>query len=137
MPDGLQKVEYFYVIVEDKRGEGNWILEHFREKGVNLISFTAFPLGSGKTQLDFIPADKELLKSAAAEAHINLIGPKRAFLYRGDDKPGSIVEIHSKLSNAGINVHSANAMATSDGKFGLILWVKPEDYDSAARVLKV
>jgi hypothetical protein len=137
MAASLQRVEYYYVVVEDKRGEGYWILEHLFQKGVNLISFTAFPLGSGKTQLDFIADDPEKFRAAAAEAHINLVGPKRAFLLTGEDKPGGVVEIHRRLSNAGINVHAANAIATGDGKFGLILWVKHEIYEEAARALGV
>ncbi len=105
MPDKLERIEYYYTIVEDKRGEGYWILEHFREKGVNLLNFTAFPIGSGKTQLDFLPEDAEAFKAAADEAHMNIVGPKRAFLLRGDDRPGAVVEIHRKLANADINIH--------------------------------
>lgn len=137
MPDKLKRIEYYYTIVEDKRGEGYWILEHFREKGVNLLNFTAFPIGSGKTQLDFLPENAKAFKSAADEAHINIVGPKRAFLLSGDDRPGAIVEIHRKLANTDINIHAANAMATADGKFGLILWVKHEFYEEAARALGV
>jgi hypothetical protein len=135
--NSLQRVEYYYVTVEDKRGEGYWVLEYFFQKGVNFLSFTAFPLGAGRSQLDFIPSDPETLVAAAKEAHIELIGPKRAFLLLGDDQPGGIIDIHRKLSNAEINVHAANGIATGDGKFGMILWVKPDDYELAAVALGI
>ncbi len=133
----IRRIEYYYTTVEDKHGKGYWLLEHFRQKGVNLVAFTAFPRGAGRSQMDFVPEDAETLKAAAAEANISLVGPKRAFVVQGEDKVGAIVELHHKLSSAGINVFAANGVSDGTGRFGYILWVKSEDYDSAARVLGV
>jgi hypothetical protein len=133
----IKKIEYFYTTVEDKHGKGYWMLEHFRQKGVNLVAFTAFPRGAGRSQMDFVPDDAEKLKAAAAEADVSLVGPKRAFLIQGEDEIGAIVELHFKLTNAGINVHAANGVSDGTGQFGYILWVKPEDFDAAARVFGV
>ncbi len=132
-----RRTEYYYTTVEDKQGKGYWLLEHFRQKGVNLVAFTAYPLGAGRSQLDFVPENAEKLKVAAAEADIALVGPKRAFLVQGDDEVGAIVELHFKLSSAGINIHAANGVSDGSGRFGYILWVKPENYEAAARVLGV
>ena len=133
----IRRIEYYYTTVEDKHGKGYWLLEHFRQKGVNLVAFTAFPRGAGRSQLDFVPDNAEKLKAAAAEANISLVGPKRAFLVQGEDKVGAIVELHFKLSSAGINVYAANGVSDVTGKFGYIIWVRPENYEAAARTLGV
>ena len=33
------------------------------------------------------------------------------------------------------NVHAANGVSDGSGRFGYILWVKPEDFDRAAKAL--
>jgi hypothetical protein len=137
MAVSIQRVNYFYTTVEDKHGTGYWLLEHFRQKDVGLIAFTAFPRGGGRSQLDFVSEDMEGLQAAALEANVDLIGPKRAFLVQGEDNVGAIVELHFKLNNAGINVFAANGVSGGGGTFGYVLWVKPEDYDDAARALGV
>jgi hypothetical protein len=106
-------------------------------RAVNLIAFTAFPRGAGRSQLDFIPEDAEILKAAAAEVNVDLVGPKRAFLVQGEDKVGAIVELHYRLTNSGISVLAANGVSAGTGGFGYVLWVKSEDYDRAAVTLGV
>jgi hypothetical protein len=137
MAEAVRKVEYFYATVEDKPGEGSRLLRRFSEKGVNLVAFTAFPLGAGRSQLDFLPESAEELQKAATDAGLNLVGPKRAFLIQGDDRKGALVEHHLRLSNAGINVYAANGVSGGSGKFGYVLWVKAGDFEKAARALGV
>ena len=137
MAETVRKVEYFYTTVSDKPGEGRRLLEHLSEKGVNLVAFTAFPIGGDQAQLDFFPESTEQLQKAAADAGITLVGPKKAFLIQGEDRVGALHEHHLKLSNAGINVHAANGVCNGSGRFGYVLWVKPENYEAAARALGV
>lgn len=137
MADTIRKVDYFYMTVEDKPGEASRLLQHFSEKGVNLVAFTAFPLGDGRSQLDFFPESIEKLQKAAADAGLTLVGPKKAFLIQGEDKIGALVEHHLRLSNARINVRAANGVSDGSGRFGYVLWVKPEDFEEAARTLGV
>jgi len=137
MLEAVRRVEYYYVTVEDKRGEGYWLLQHFREKGINLLSFTAFPKGGGWSQLDFVTDDAAKLKNACKETGIKLIGPKRAFMVYGEDKVGAVVELHAILSNAEINIHAANGVVDGRGRFGYIFWVKPDYYEEAAIALGV
>ena len=85
MSSTVKEVEYFYSLVADKPGESRKLLEFLSEKEVNLQTFTAFPAGEGKSQLDFFPTDPELLKKAADDAGIRLVGPKKAFLLQGED----------------------------------------------------
>ena len=137
MAASIRRIEYFYTTVDDKHGKGYWLLEHLRQKGVNLIGFTAFPLGGGRSQLDFVPDDAEKFRAAADEAGIELVGPKMAILVQGNDEIGAIVELHYKLNNAGINAHAANGISDGTGRFGYILWVKSEDFDRAAQILGI
>jgi hypothetical protein len=135
MAETVHRVEYFYAEVSDQPGEGRRLFEHLSEHGVNLVAFTAFPIGENKAQLDFFPENPEQLQKAAADAGIKLVGPKRAFMIQGRDRIGALHEHHLKLANAGINAYAANGVIDGGGRFGYILWVKPENYDKAAEIL--
>lgn len=137
MAETIRRVDYFYATVADKLGEGYRLLERLKERGVNLLAFTAFPAGEGQAQLDFFPESAEQMLKAAAEEGITLIGPKKAFLIQGEDRAGALVEHHQTLFSAGINIHAANAVSDGRGGFGCVLWVKPEDYENAAKALGV
>ncbi|UCD17452.1 MAG: hypothetical protein JSV44_00655 [Candidatus Zixiibacteriota bacterium] len=137
MGEKIRSVEYYYVIVDDKPGEGSRLLKALRTHGVNLLASIGFPVGEGRAQLDFFPEDGELLKKAAASEGVILVGPKKAFLIQGDDRIGALVKHHEKLSDAGINVHAAHGMSDGRGGYGYILWVKPEDYGRAAQALEI
>ena len=137
MNDSIKQIEYYYAVVADNPGKWSWFLPYLRDNGVNMVAFTAFPVGAGKSQLDFFPEDAELLRQAADAAGVELTGPKRAFLIQGDDKAGALLNCHLKLSEAGVNVHAANGASGGEGHFGYVLWVKPEDYEHALRILGV
>jgi len=137
MEDTIRAVDYFYATVEDKPGEGRRLLEHLSEKSVNLIAFTAFPVGGNQTQLDFVAESAEVLKSAATDAGIPLVGPKQAFFVQGDDRIGALHQFMLTLANAGINVRAANGTCSGIGGFGFVLWVAPEDFDAAAKAFEI
>ncbi len=137
MIETVRRVEYFYATVEDKPGEARRLLEFCRANEVNLVNFTAFPVGSGKAQLDLVPENVGKLQRAAEEAGIPLVGPKLAFIIQGQDRFGILVDYHRKLADAGVNVYAANGTTDGRGGFGYILWVRPEDYEKAAKVLNV
>ncbi len=136
MKEVVKEVEYYYALVADKPGEARKLLEFMSEKGVNIIAFTAFPFGGGKSQLDFFPENPYHLQKAADDADIPLVGPKKAFLIQGEDRVGVLYEFHLKLSNAGINVRASNGVADGKGRFGYIIWVDPDDFEKASRVLR-
>ena len=137
MADSIRQIEYYYTVVDDKPGKWSWFLQYLSENKVNMMAFTAFPLGNGESQLDFFPEDAGRLRLAAEVARVVLTGPKKAFLIQGEDKQGALMQYHLKLSEAGINVLAANGASGGDGRFGYVLWVKPEDYEEASRVLGV
>jgi len=136
MPASVTEVFYYYALVADKPGEARKLLEFLSEREVNLLAFTAFPVGGGQSQLDFFPADPEQLKKAAEDANIPLVGPKKAFLLQGEDRVGALYQFHLKLSNAGINIHACNGAVDGTGRFGYIIWVNPTEYERASAALK-
>lgn len=132
----VKEVEYYYTIVADKPGESRRLLDFLSEKMVNLLALTAFPVGEGKSQVDLFPDDPEALKQAAEDAQIDLVGPKKAFLLQGEDRIGALYDFHLKLANAGINIYACNGVVDGTGRFGYIIWVSPDDYEEASKVLQ-
>lgn len=63
------------------------------------------------------------------------MGPKTGFLIQGEDRPGAVAELIAKLAEAKINVTAYDAVAAGEGRYGALLWVKPQDVQKAARVL--
>jgi len=136
MVSAVKEVDYYYALVADKPGEARKLLEFLSEKTVNLLALTIFPVEGGQSQVDLFPEDSEVLKSAAKDADIPLVGPKKAFLIQGTDRIGALYDFHLKLSNAGINVHASNGVVDGTGRFGYVLWVAPKDYEAASKALK-
>lgn len=134
MADTVQRVEYFYVQVPNKAGEGARHLAALSEAGINLLAFSGFPEGRG-SQLDFVPVDAAAFRGFAKRSKWKLTGPKRAFLISGNDRVGVIAEVHGKLAAAKINVTAIDAVCAGAGRYGAILWVAGRDYNRAARLL--
>jgi hypothetical protein len=137
MADTARRVEYYYVTVPDTPGEGQRILSALRDGGVNLLAYLGFPVGGGQSQIDLVPEDPESLRGAAERAGITLSEAKRAFLIQGDDRVGAVADTTAKLAEANINVTAAAATGAGSGRYGMILWVAPADYENAAGVLGV
>jgi hypothetical protein len=135
MADTVRGVEYYYVTVADTPGEGQRILSTLKESGVNLVAFLGFPVGGGQSQLDLVPEDPGALRQAAEQAGITLSEAKRAFLIQGDDRVGAVADAMAKLADANVNVTAAAAAGAGGGRYGMILWVPPADYERAAAAL--
>jgi hypothetical protein len=136
MISSVKDVEYFSIVVADKPGEARKLLEFLSEKSVNLLALTAFPMGGGESRIDFFPEDPSLLKEAADDAEVPMVGPKKALLVQGEDKLGALYDLHLKLSNASINVRACNGVVDGTGRFGYLIWVDPADYEEASKVLR-
>jgi len=135
MADVVRRVEYQYVVVPDRPGEGLRVLTALQQAGVNLLAYLGFPVEGGNAQLDLVAEDPEALRRAAAQAGLQLSPVKHAFLIQGEDRVGAAAEHTKKLADAGINITAAAAVSGGAGRYGMILWVKPEDYERAAQVL--
>jgi hypothetical protein len=136
MADQIRKVDYFYVEVPDKAGEGVRVLGALKEAGINLLNVTAFPTSGGKAQIDLVTQDGDALERAAKKAGFKLSPRKQAFFVQGQNRAGAAAEVLRKLSEAGVNVRAANGSA-GQGGFGMILWVAPADIAAAAKALGV
>ena len=137
MPDKIRRIDYYYVTVPDKPGEGSRVLMALRKAGINLLGVSAFPHGARKSQLDLIPEDNFAFTRAAKAAGLKLSKKKSGFLIQGEDRLGAIAEITSKLAEAKINTTSVQAFCAGAGRCGGMLWVKPADLRKAAKILGV
>jgi hypothetical protein len=133
----IRRVEYFHATVEDQPGEAYRILAALAGLGVNLLAFTAVPVGTRSTQLTLFPEDPGKMRSEAQRAGMSLGGPHRALLVQGDDELGVLAVVHEKLFRAAVNVYASSAVADGSGRYGYLIYVRPEDYDAAARALEV
>jgi len=98
------------------------------------VAFSGFPKGR-KSQLDFVPSDPAAFRQAAKRAKWKMVGPKTCFVIQGEDRVGALADILAKLADAKINVTATDAICTGDGRFGVLLWVKPRDVSRAAKAL--
>ena len=106
MPDEIRVIDYYYATVPDKPGEAARVLSALHQAGVNLLGVSAFPHGLRRSQLDLIPQDSAAFAKAAKGAGLQLSKKKSGFLIQGEDRPGVIAEITSKLADAHINITS-------------------------------
>jgi hypothetical protein len=136
MADRVKKVNYCYIKVPNRAGQGERVLGELRDAGVSLLAYSGFPIGQGKAQLDFIPDDMAAFRRVARKNGWRLSKAKKGFLVTGNDETGAAHKHVSKLGEAGINITAADAIAAGKGRYGMILWVKPKHYAKAARLLR-
>jgi hypothetical protein len=135
MADTARSVEYQYVTVPDAPGEVQQILSALESSGVNLVAFLGFPAGGGQSQIDLVPEDPESFRAAAEQAGVTLSEVKRAFLIQGEDRVGAVADATGKLAEANVNITAAAAVGAGSGRYGMIVWVAPADYEKAAEAL--
>lgn len=135
MADTVRKVDYFYVMTPNTPGQGAKIMNALAENGVNLLAFSAFPSGR-KSQLDLVPESSAALARAAKAMGLKLSPRKTGFLLRGKDRVGAVTAVLDKLAAGKVNVTAIDAVATGDGRFGALFWVKPQNVAKAARLLR-
>ena len=134
MAEMIRKMDYFYTTAANKAGEGTRVLTALRQAGISLLAFHGFP-SAKKAQIDFVPRDAAGFVAAAKNAKIKLSKPKTVFLVEGDDRPGAMADVLSRLSAAKINVTAVTGTCAGMGRYGAILWVKPRDVPKAAAAL--
>lgn len=133
----IRRVEYFHATVFDQPGEAFKVLSTLAGLGVNLLAFTAVPIGPDETQLTLFPEDPARMRSEAQKAAMKLDGPHRALLVQGDDELGALAMVHERIYRASVNVYASNAIADGFGKYGHLIYVRPEDYERAAKALEI
>jgi hypothetical protein len=136
MADTIRLVDYFYIELSDRPGQGARALDVLQGAGVHLNAIHAFPAGR-RTQVDLVPSDPGAFKAAAKMAKWKVTGPKKAFVIEGDDRVGALTDFFAKMADAKINVTATSAIVAGAGRFGAILWVKPRDVKRAAKALGI
>ena len=136
MADRVRKVNYCYAKVSSRSGQGARLLAELKTEDVNLLAFSGFPAGGGKSQLDFVTDDMPALRRVAKKNGWRLSKAKKGFLVQGKDASGAVLRHVNKLADRKINVTAADAVCAGKGRYGMVMWVKPKDYTRAARALK-
>ena len=134
MANTIRKMDYFYVMVSNKPGQGAKVVKGLADNGVNLIAFSGFPSGKG-AQAVFVPDDAKVFKRAAKKLKLATSKAQTAFLVSGDDRAGAVAKLLGKLADKKINVTAVDAVAAGKGRFGAILWVKQKNVKKAAKAL--
>lgn len=135
MADRVRRVNYAYAVVPNRAGQGARMLGELERSDVDLLAYSGFPIGGGRTQIDLVLEDMGSLKRAARKNGWRLSKVKKGFLVQGTDRVGAVHRHVQKLADAGINITAADAVSAGKGRYGMILWVKPRDYARAARAL--
>ena len=136
MADRIRRVDYYYITIPDKPGEGAKVLAVLKKAKINLLAFSGFPKG-GRAQLDFIPKGPAGFLRVARKAKWKLSSRKTGFLVQGKDRIGACADFLGKLAAAKINVTAVDAVSAGGGRYGAIFWVKPRDVNRAAKVLRI
>jgi hypothetical protein len=131
----VRRVEYFYTTVRDQVGEGYELLSLLAEAGVNLVAFTAVPIGPLHTQLTVFPDDPGKLVQEAKDVGFAIDGPHPALMVQGDDKLGALANVHRQLAEAGVSVYASSGAADGRGSFGYVIYVRPEEFERAVAAL--
>ena len=84
-------MDYHYVILDDTPSAAAAALSVLAAEGVNLVGFSEFPHGPGKTQLDLIAPESQSLAKTASDMGLTVSRAKTGFVIRGDGAPGPAV----------------------------------------------
>ncbi len=133
----IRRVEYFTTTVHDRPGEAYKLLSQLENLGLNLVAFTAVPVGPRHAQLTIFPEDPLSMANAARKAGLVLDGPHPALLVQGDDELGALARIHAKVYEANVNIFASSGVADGRGSFGYVIYVRPDDYERAATALGI
>jgi hypothetical protein len=128
-----RRVDYYYVTVPNRAGQGARLLEAFRDADVDFRAVHAFPNGAS-AQINLFPKDSRAFLRAAKKAGIKASSRRTAFIIEGRDRVGAVARILGKLGEAKVNVTAMDAIAAG-GRFGAIIWVRQDNVNRAARAL--
>jgi hypothetical protein len=133
----INRVNYFYITIKDQPGEAYQMLQQLAGLGINLLAFSAIPVGPATTQLTIFPDDSFRLENLAKKSGLTLLGPHQAFIVQGKDELGALAQIHETLYSANVNVYASNGVSDGKSCYGYIIYVKADDYERAANALGV
>jgi hypothetical protein len=133
----MRRVDYFYATVRDELGAAYRVLAQLAERGVGLLAFTAVPSGPSLAQFALFPEDPSRLAAEAASVGLPLDGPYHALLVQGDDELGALAGVHERLFRAGVDIYASSGVTDGHGSFGYVVYVREDQFESAASALGV
>ncbi len=131
----VMKVNYCKLKVPSRAGQGEKILGAIKDAGISMQAFSGFPAGGGKAQVDLVTDKMPAVRRLAKKEGWRLGNTKKAFLVQGSDETGAVYKVVKRLADAKINITAMDAVAAGKGRYGMILWVKPDKYRAASRAL--
>ena len=97
MADRVRKVNYCYVKLPTRAGNGSKVLETLKDAGITMQAFSGFPAGGGKAQLDFVVENVPAVRRALAKEGWSVSAAKKGLLIQGQDRPGAAQRHLKKL----------------------------------------
>ncbi len=137
MASSIRRIEYFYTNIKDQPGEAYHLLTRLEGVGTKLLAFSAMPTGINTTQFALFVDDARQFERMARQAGIVLDGPYQALLVQGDAQLGELAEIHRRLFEGSVNVYASVGIADEQAKYDYVIYIRPEEFERAARLLDV
>jgi len=134
MAEEIRVVEHYSASILNKVGEGARVLGALRDAGVNLIAFWGYKHGAGRAQLEFMPEDSATFVAAAKQAKLRLRKSTALYIH-GEDRPGAIADILTKLAGAHVSVVALQAVCGGGGGYGTVVFLPPTAIRKGAGVL--
>jgi hypothetical protein len=131
----IRRVKYYTANVADRIGSAYQVLSELAKSDTNLLAFSCIPVGPSNLQVTLFPDDADKLESSSRNMGLTLMPPQHAFLIQGDDEIGALTDVHRRLYDAKIDVYAANGITDASGRFGYLIYVRPDDYERAASIL--
>ena len=131
----IRKVKYVHLTVPSRPGQAVRILKDLKDAKIDLMAFSGFPMAGRKSQVDLVAQNTPAIQRLAKSKGWKVSKVKKGFLVQGSDEMGAVLKVLSRLAEKDINVTAADAVAAGKGRYGMIMWVNPQKYNSAARLL--
>ena len=131
----VRRADYYYATIHDLPETGAKVLADLAEGGVNLLAFSAVPVGPTRTQLTLFAEDDAKLEGGARRAGLALDGPHPALLVQGDDELGALARIHGLLARADVDVFASSGVTDGRGTFGYVIYLRAGDVAKAEAAL--
>jgi hypothetical protein len=134
MSDQARVVYSYSISMPDEPGQAFKVLATLVSAGVNLLGCSGTQ-SDGEARIDVVPADASAFAALVERAKLGFRRQKAGFLIQGDDRPGALADLLSRLADTGINVGGIHGLAAGAGRWSAIVWIADRDLEAAARAL--